>query len=99
MYSLSQDKKGFTVNSNVIELFQYVPCDSTDAIRESFFISKQRPSMFVVDQLHQCVILASTDEFFHAFECNAVKKQNKTKRRQLTFTARPLKDESKDQLS
>lgn len=99
MYSLSQNKKGFTVNSNVIELFQYVPCDSTDTIRESFFISKQRPSMFVVDQLHQCVILASTDEFFHAFECNAVKKQNKTKRRQLTFTARPLKDESKDHLS
>ena len=79
MYSLSQNKKGFTVNFSVIELFQYVPCDSTDAIRESFFISKQRPSMFVVDQLHQCVILASTDEFFHAFECNAVKKQNKTK--------------------
>lgn len=77
MYSLSQNKKGFTVNSNVIELFQYVPCDSTDAIRESFFISKQRPSMFVVDQLHQCVILASTDEFFHAFECNSVKKQKK----------------------
>ena len=99
MYSLSQNKKGFTVNSNVIELFSYIPCDSTDAIRESFFISKQRPSMFVVDQLHQCVILASTDEFFHAFECNAVKKQNKTKRRQLTFTARPLKDESKDHLS
>ena len=99
MYSLSQNKKGFTVNSNVIELFPYVPCDSTDAIRESFFISKQRPSMFVVDQLHQCVILASTDEFFHAFECNAVKKENKTKRRQLTFTARPLKDESKDHLS
>lgn len=56
-----------------------VPCDDNNTIRKCLLVFKKLPAIFLLDQLHQRVVLASYDQFFDTLYRRAVKQKHKRK--------------------
>lgn len=54
-----------------------IPRDNHNTVRKCFLIFKQRPATFFANQFHQCVVLASNNQLFEAFQSRAAKVNTK----------------------
>ena len=56
-------------------MIKYVPCDNNNTVRKCFVIFKQRPAIFLFNQLPQSVVFTSYNELLDTFQRRAVKRK------------------------